>query len=337
MAESPHRSNTWRAITLILTLVGLLVLAIAIRRALAEAAIRLVGITALALAALPLFAAWTVASTLGWRAVLVGAGVQQVSLARLFVLRIQAQSINLVLPALGLGGDAFRASVLARATRQGPASTASVALDTAASIVACLLFAGLGTLVGWNAMRWSEPLRGLAVLGSLAIATAAWFAPSIVPRLAAWSWLRRWERPLRSMAAAMGLGRRSGYGRAIAWHLMERLLIVGEVWVYAWALGVHLSLVDAVFATALMTVLSSALFFVPGQVVAADGGLALGLVWAGAPWEVGIAVALARRLRQLLVGTVGMLLSLADLRRSGRTSEQRRELQVLSSRQRMEG
>ena len=97
--------------------------------------------------------------------------------------------------------------------------------------------------------------------------------------------------------------------------MVARILMVGEAWLFAQALGLDLSVWHAVFATAWMTLFASILFFIPGQLGAADGGLALGLLWAGLPWNAGLAVALGRRLRQLLVGTVGLLLFFLELRR----------------------
>jgi hypothetical protein len=315
--DGTGRSPAWRKWAVAATLIALLVLGFAARRALLEATVRLSGIAAWALTALPLFILWTLASALGWRAVISDSGGPRPSLLRLFVIRVQAQSVNLVLPALGLGGDVLRASVLAHANRRASESTASVVLDTTASIVACLLFAGLGTLVGWTAMRCSVALRILAVAGPLGIAAAVCFAPAVLSRIPSWACLYRWQESLHSMALAVGQGYGRGYGRAVVWHVVERLLIVGEIWIYARALGTPLTLLHAVFAAALMTVFSSAMFFVPGQVVVADSGLALGLVWAGASWDVGLAVALARRLRQLLVGLAGALVFLAAVARQG--------------------
>lgn len=308
-----NRSRAWRAAMMGAAAVALLVLGFATRGALLEATVRLARMRPWGASVVPVFVLWTLAAALAWRAVMMGSDKHQPSLLHLLRIRIQAQSVNLVLPAFGLGGDVLRASVLAGTSKRVSESTASVVLDTAASIVACLVFAGLGTLVGWDVMRCALPLRGLAVVGPLAIAAVVWFAPSIFPRLASWRWLLRWRQPLQSTALAIQHGYGHGYGRAVAWHMVERLLIVGEIAIFVRALGVDLSLLDTVFATAMMTTFSSVMFFVPGQAVAADGGLALGLVWAGAPWEVGLAVALARRLRQLLVGLVGLLLSFAAL------------------------
>jgi hypothetical protein len=222
--------------------------------------------------------------------------------------------VNLVLPLAGLGGDALRASVLADTSRQGAASMASVTLDTAASIVACLLFAGLGTLAGWSVLHGSMPVRLTLVIAPLVLALLVWFAPLLIRQLAKWPLSDHQAPGVRALGLATAQGGRQ-FGNSVLWHIVERLLIVGEIWLYAQALGTPLSLMNAVFATALMTASSSALFFVPGQLGAADGGLALGLLWLGLPLDFGIAVALARRLRQLLVAAMGLLASLVELTR----------------------
>ena len=59
--------------------------------------------------------------------------------------------------------------------------------------------------------------------------------------------------------------------------------------------------ITTIVATAAMTVVGALGFFLPAQIGAADGGIALALQWFGVPWQIGIAVAFARRLRQILV------------------------------------
>jgi len=88
------------------------------------------------------------------------------------------------------------------------------------------------------------------------------------------------------------------------------VLIATEAYIYAHALGLPMSILGAVFATALLTLLGSILFFIPGQIGAAEGGLVLGMLGLGFAISDGLALAMARRLRQLLVGIVGVAILL---------------------------
>jgi hypothetical protein len=263
----------------------------------------------LAALALPLFALWTVAASQGWRALMVDAGVTRLpSLARLCLIRVEAQAVNLVLPLAGVGGEALRAAVLGRQTRQGTASTASVASDVVAEVFACFVFATLGVIAGWHAIPlaigWRVALLALPAAGAVAL----YALPPVLARLGCRAGSGHVARWLASVCTSMASTRGVGWWRSAAWHIVEKFLIAGETWIYARAMGFPLSVSGALLATAMMTLASSAMFFIPAQVGAADSGVALGLQWLGAGWSVGFAVALARRVRQLLVTGVGLSL-----------------------------
>jgi uncharacterized membrane protein YbhN (UPF0104 family) len=297
---------------MLLTLGALTFFLLASRRALVAATATLAHLKAVALLALLAFALWTLASAVAWRALLASSGIRKKpGLAHLWLIRFEAQAVNLVLPLAGFGGEALRISALRHNTHQGTASTASVILDMTTEVAACFLFAGLGTLVDWHAMR-HLPV-GLWVAGvatSIALSLAAWFAPVLLPRVALWTiWGQRTQR-LSRLAEVMKRARRSGMGLSFAWHMVERVLIATEAYIYAHALGLPMSILGAVFATALLTLLGSILFFIPGQIGAAEGGLVLGMLGLGFAISDGLALAMARRLRQLLVGIVGVAILL---------------------------
>jgi uncharacterized membrane protein YbhN (UPF0104 family) len=106
---------------------------------------------------------------------------------------------------------------------------------------------------------------------------------------------------------------------ALLWHLLERLLMVGEIWLVSALLGADLGLRGAFIAKGIASAAGAMLFFVPGQAGAYDGGLAYGFSLLGLPAELGLTVALVRRARQLLVGVAGSGLLLLE---RGRRTEQ---------------
>lgn len=328
MSSASGRSGAgWRTIArwgfLASTAVGVVLLGWKAKRLLMSAGLTLTTMSGLAVLALPAFCLWTLAAAAAWRLLIVDAKVRRVpSLGRLWLLRVEAQAVNLVLPLAGLGGEALRATALGRWSRESTTSVASVASDVMAEIVACFAFVLVGTLLGWHAIRCSDGLRWASVLLSVAIVLILSFLSAYAARLGALLGHGRVARWLEAMFADFRSSQTLAWWRCVVWHVVERMLIAAETFIYARALGFHLSLLGAVVATAAMTLLGSLLFFIPAQVGAADGGLALGLAWLGASWSTGFAVAFARRLRQLVVGLLGLSLLAVTLLWQRRASRQ---------------
>jgi hypothetical protein len=303
------RGRVLRWSILAVTAAALLFLGLKTRTMLVAAVLTLAQVSWFAVLALPIFCLWTLAASAGWRALIADSGVHDVpSLARLWLIRLEAQAVNLVLPLAGVGGEALRAAVLGRHTQQGSASTASVASDITTEILACFVFVILGICLGWRAIPLTTGLRVVLVTVSAIIVAALCWLPSHLARVGRRLGDGRAVTWLRSVCQSMDGRRTSGWWRSVGWHIVEKVLIAGETWIYAHSLGLPLSVPGALFATAMMSMLSCLLFFIPAQVGAADGGIVLGLQWLGAPWSVGLAVACLRRLRQLLVAFVGLLL-----------------------------
>jgi hypothetical protein len=311
MSPSPHppwrRIVRWLSVAATATAVG--VLGFKLRGMLGEALWTLGQMSWLASLALPIFCLWTMAASAGWKVLATEAKLDRVpSLARLCLIRVEAQAVNLLLPLAGIGGEALRAAVLGRQTGQPAASTAAVASDVITEIFACFVFAVLGILLGWRSIPLGLTSKIALVAIPCLVAVALYLLPSYLPRLGRSDSPRRLGRWMASISDAMPSGGTSRWWRSAAWHVVEKLLIAAETWVYARALGFPVSIPGAVFATAMMTLASSLMFFIPAQVGAADSGIALGLQWLGASWSVGFAVAFARRLRQLLVAAIGLSL-----------------------------
>jgi uncharacterized membrane protein YbhN (UPF0104 family) len=95
----------------------------------------------------------------------------------------------------------------------------------------------------------------------------------------------------------------------------ERILSGAEVYVFFVALGVPVSIADAALITAVFIVVSFTVFFLPGQLGAAEAAVAMTSTLIGVPAALGLSVALLRRARQLAVcitGLVSMLMTKQD-------------------------
>ena len=302
-------SRRWRALLSTLALGAGVALAVRYRAEVGAAVDHLQSLGWAVLWVIPVFVAWNHVAAVGWRVlirVVTPRGLPTPSTLRLALVRLEAQAVNLVLPLASLSGEVLK-STLAAGDRAGLwRSASSVALDTAASIVAGLLFTLAGVGVGWRLLPHGALATTVAASAALAALTAA--LPFLVPRLARLACRRPATRLGRAVGALAespaGLG--SAFGRSVAWHLFERLLTVLEVLAIAWALGVPLGLGDALFVTAIATGAAMAGFFLPAQLGAAEGGLALAFAALGLPAAAGLSVALVRRGRQIACAALGL-------------------------------
>ena len=133
----------------------------------------------------------------------------------------------------------------------------------------------------------------------------------------AWAWLPVLAAPLASRFALFARLDRAvlwPFRRAVAWHLLECFLGAGEIWLFARALGISLTAESIVFAAAAVRAATTLGGFVPGQVGVAEGSLVWAMTALGQPPSAGIAVALARRGRQLVVLAAGALVLVASAR-----------------------
>jgi hypothetical protein len=265
---------------------------------------------------LPLFCIWTLAAAAGWRAVLRAMG-HPAGLVRLALIRLQSQAVNVAVPLASIPGEVLKSSLVAGGGVGLWRGASSVFLDTLTSFIAGLLFTLLGL-----ALHWTPGL--VSIGGAMAVASLALvlgLALYLLPAAAGWA--ARWraarepdrdDTPQRSLDALLhqleqnGPGLRRALQLCTLWHLAERLLTAGEIWIAASGLDVLLGPGDALFATAAMTGMTLVFFFVPAQLGAAEGGLSLAFGALGFSRTSGLSVSLVRRGRQLLVTLAGLAL-----------------------------
>jgi hypothetical protein len=293
---------------LAVVLIGLAV--IALRKQLPDAARGVANAHPVALLALVLFFVWNQVATLAWRSLLRATGVRVPALRELVRLRVEAQAVNQLVPAAGMAGEALRAVRAAGTDDVGPAALAT-ALDNVAGTLAGLGFAlPVGVVAfGFRAQAGRSDLgAGLLALGLAlvlllgAVALPLRFAPRWLPKLAPTSPIRKLLAPV----ADRNLAVRRAFGRAVALRFAERVLAVGEIYVVFHAVGAPISLVDASLVSALLVIVSFAVFFVPGQLGASEAAAAAVSSLLGFPAALGLSAALLRRARQLFVCVIGL-------------------------------
>lgn len=239
-----------------------------------------------------------------WRDLL--PGVRSVSTGGLFRVKLVGDAINVLTPLGGLGGEPYRVWAVSRAFGRGTALR-SVLLDRFLDQVAAgLLAVGGGAVAAGGA---EALVLGVSLIPS---STREPWAPGFVAGAVSGlgSRARDLLRRVRDFVGrAVRWGRESpgALVRAFVWRLAGRMLSVVEIAVIVAAMGQgwhwNLALV-AIAANIGVTLLFT---WIPGAIGAAEAGFVGVFVWAGTGAEVGLAVALVRRLRGLVWTGVGLL------------------------------
>jgi uncharacterized membrane protein YbhN (UPF0104 family) len=272
----------------------------------------------IALVALALFFVWNHVATRAWQGLLRAAGVCKASFGQLVRLRIEAQAVNQLVPTAGLAGEALRAVAAAAPGQIGRASLATV-LDNIAGTISGIVFAGFAISLHLQASTGRSELFPLAVTASAAtmlLLAAVWLPFHLASRWSAISAnaggrLRRWLAPFADNGPEM----RRAFRRAVGLRFLERILSAGEVFVAYRAVGARVSPADAAFVCAVFILVSLSVFFIPGQLGAAEAAVASTSTLIGVPPAIGLSAALVRRARQLAVCVIGVaLLSLQRFR-----------------------
>lgn len=255
--------------------------------------------------------------TLAWRVLL--PAQPPLPLRRLLVMRWLGESVNTLLPALQVGGDLLRARLSALAGVAGGAAAAAIVLDLTLSVATLGLFLVAGLLLALERLD-GLPLLGPAVVligtGTAALAGfvvlqrtggLARLLRGLAGRLAspAWSSLAGTADTFDASLARLYHDRRALL-RSSSLALAAWVLGAGEIWLALTLLGYQPSLLDALLLECLVQAVRNAAFMVPGALGVQEGALLLAAPAFGLPAEAGFALALLRRLRELLLGLPGL-------------------------------
>ncbi|MCO6419146.1 lysylphosphatidylglycerol synthase domain-containing protein [Siccirubricoccus sp. KC 17139] len=228
------------------------------------------------------------------------------------------ESVNGLLPVARIGGEIASYRLLRGEGVAVAPAAASLMVDMAISILSQLLFALLGLAllawagagIGWGGIALGA-LAGVALAGGFILAQRAdilsrlarllnGIAAGRFPALEAHS--ARIDRMTRRLWRVRGaiLG-------CFLWQLAGWAAGALEIWLALYFLGFPVSVAEALAIEALIQAVSSAAFLVPGALGLQEAGfLGLGLLL-GLPAEASAALAIARRLRDLVVFLPGLL------------------------------
>jgi uncharacterized membrane protein YbhN (UPF0104 family) len=272
---------------------------------------------------------WMALYARGLRVILDGA----VGWGRLIANRIVGDAYNVVAPVGDVGGDPVRMFDLAADLGTAPAVRAIV-LDRIVYSTSGLLFSALGSAVSLRVFTWQSRIERLLVvyvvvaLGAAVVlfllATSGAIGRSIA-RLLRFVNLRAPE-----LASPLPV---EAFARALGWHLLGRSGVLVEVAVLLVALGQPVHLGALVAISALVSVAGIVFFFIPNGIGVNEGATVLALSLTGYSEGVGLAIGLARRVRQLVMTAAGVALTILSRRRRARCADQSTVLPRGSSRE----
>ena len=271
---------------------------------------------------------WATALVVAVRAAaLAGAGIgwwalvpaRQPGLSAFVVLRFIREAINSFFPVAVIGGDVIGARLLARFGVIANLAVASVLIDIFVQLVClfCFVLAGLGIVLS---LVGQQQVSATAI-GLLAIAVPAAAGFFLALNFGAFEPLVQWlvafgeKRQWSAFAHVVDLGARlqqiwrnhRGLSESFVVHLAAVFFGAAEVWIALAFMGHPVSLIEAVAIESLGQGGRAAAFMLPGGLGVQDGALIAVCAIFGVPAEIALAMALIKRVPDLVLGAPALL------------------------------
>jgi len=235
------------------------------------------------------------------------------------LLRFVREAINSLFPLAVVGGDVIGARLLAQFGVVTSLAVASVLIDLFIQVV-CLFFfvlAGVGIILGL--VGHDQVTSTAFILLAIAVPAVTGFFLALnfgafeplVRRFVAFGEKRKWG----AFAHVVDLGGRlqqvwrnhRGLSESFVVHLAAVFLGATEVWIALAFMGHPVSLMEAVAIESLGQGSRSAAFILPGGLGVQDGALIAVCAIFGVPAEVALAMALIKRVPDLILGAPALL------------------------------
>jgi glycosyltransferase 2 family protein len=260
------------------------------------------------------------ANACDWRSLIRGAN--RPGIARMLHLVWVRESVNSLLPVARIGGEVVSFRMLKRWGVRPSIAASSLIVDMQLTVVSQLLF----TMVGIAFLFAHAQSNTLRLAGQL-----AWGVVVLTPLLVLFALVQhaspfeRITRALNRMTSgklAVLVGQSAQIDQAIKliwrrravvlrylffWQPLQCVLTALEIWLALHFLGARVSLTEAVVIESLIQALSSAAFFVPGGLGVQEGGFILIGGAFGLDPSICLALAGARRIRDLLIFVPGLV------------------------------
>jgi putative membrane protein len=261
-----------------------------------------------------------IANACAWRSLMRGAN--RPNLPAMLHLVWLRESVNGMLPVARIGGEVVSFRMLKRQRVRPPLAIGGIIVDMQLTVISQLLFtmAGIGFLFAQahsGTLRLAGQLAwGVVVLTPLLVLFA------LVQHASPFERITRVLNRMTSGTLAGLVGQSARIDRAIRliwrrrgvvlryllfWQVLQCVLTSFEIWLALYFLGAHVTVVEAVVFESLIQAISSAAFFVPGALGVQEGGFILIGGALGLDPSLCLALAGARRIRDLLVYVPGLV------------------------------
>jgi putative membrane protein len=232
------------------------------------------------------------------------------------------ESANSLMPAGQIGGPVLMARHLAQREMPLPNAAAAITVSTTLQTFAQIAFALVGViLLGAQASHSQYAMRTAALIASgfLAVQVGGFyllqrrgFFGKLMRTITRFSEERDWAQ-LMNQAEAIDRAVQAIYRRRLpvalsfTWSLAGWFVGTGEVYLIALLIGVPLSWTESLLLESLGQAIRGAGFANPGALGIQEGGYLLLAPLAGLPPSAALALSLAKRARELLLGLPGLL------------------------------
>lgn len=260
---------------------------------------------------------------------------------RIFNIRLVGEMFNAVLPAGGMGGEPVKALILKRRYGIGlKAGTASLVLGKTVNMIALVLFLAAGFAFMLQSDKLPVFYKSIGGVG-LAVFALSILAFFLIQRIRLTS---RLSNRLSKWPGGHRIAHRIGqihefddmlvrfysqhaprFMMAVVLAFINWLLGIAEVWAISWLLGHPVSLIDAWIIEAAIQLVRTAVFIMPASLGVQEGAFLLLYAAITGSAELGFAVALVRRARELIWLGWGGLVGLAYLGRPKNRAEAKAE------------
>jgi len=255
--------------------------------------------------------------------VLFGTAAPRAPMRAATLARWVGESVNSLLPAGQLGGPVLMVRYLARRGMQMPEAAAAITVSLTLQAFSQVVFALLGiVLLGAVASHVSPDAQRLAALiacvllvvqvGGFYFLQRRGFFAKLLRAVMRFSGKRDWSQ-VQGQAEAIDAAVQTAYGRSTGLtasfllSLVAWLVGTGEVYLIASLMGFPVSWINALLLESLGQAIRGAAFAIPGALGVQEGGYLLLAPAVGLPPEACLALSLAKRARELLLGLPGLV------------------------------
>ena len=245
----------------------------------------------------PFMSLWDVAA---WKFAFGRQTAPQLRWKELFWIRLAGEALNNVTPFIDIGGEPLKIHLLVR--RLG-VSASSATSATVVARTSLLLSEAFFMLSGVVLSFWLIPMQARYrwQLTALLCAVCAAFFVFL------WAQQKGWLKKLSPEISGYYSGESRRFWKAVPLNSLGWVSGGVETYLFCRLLGTELSLLQSVMLEALLQLIRTGSFFIPGNLGAQEGGLALFVGQMGLDPVFGVGISLLKRFRQVVWTAAGFL------------------------------